>query len=148
MKLANDRAQDLFLLAKNHYKTPKVQRIADVARRLIGLHNLYDPDRMPWRDAAHVVVGDLIESGALTMRPHKLADFLLSLGPHPGWAMLGPDHSQDGGYYAVLIERVLAELSATRVLDDQGKWLMPFAKPEIDPLVNAALGLLVEAEPA
>lgn len=140
MKLKNDRVQDLFLLGKNHYEVPVGDRIANVARVIVGLHNLYDPAAMNFRDTAHVVVADLVESGVLQLTPHKLGAFLRALGPHPAGRLFGADHEQPGGYYAALIETVLTEVMRTKVIDDNsGEWAMPFPRTEPDPQVVAYL---------
>lgn len=136
MSLLNRREQDLMLLAKNHYKVPEGKRRADVARQLIGLHNLYDPTRMPWRDAAFVVAHDMIGSGLVTLSPDSLATFLVELGPHPV-SLLGPDHEQPGGYYASLIDKILE--AAARVKAREGDtYLLPW-QMQVDQQVVAWL---------
>ena len=124
MSLLNRREQDLMLQAKHHYKVPEGMRRADVARQLIGLHNLYDPTRMPWRDAAAVVANDLIGSGLVPLSPDKLATFLVDLGPYPV-SLLGPDHEQPGGYYAALIDRILETAAMVKVRDGDA-YLLPW----------------------
>jgi hypothetical protein len=136
MNLLNRREQDLMLLAKHHYKVPDGMRRADVARQLIGLHNLYDPTCMPWRDAAAVIAHDLIGSGLVPLSPDKLATFLVDLGPYPV-RLLGPDHEQPGGYYAALIDKICEAAAMVKVREGE-TYLLPW-EMQVDQQVVAWL---------
>lgn len=130
--MGNGREQDLMLLAKNHYKVPRGYRRADVARIIVGLHNLHDPSTMDWRDAASVVAHDLINSGLVPMTPDKMTRLMIDLGPHP-LRILGPDLDQPGGYYAALIDKLLEAAMMVRVREGD-VYLLPWemsADPQV-----------------
>lgn len=133
-RAVNNRAQDLLLLAKGHYRVTDGRLLAEHARRIVGFHNLYDVSLMSFRDAAWVVVNDLLPVLGIAFTGHRMTEFLISLGPQP---ITGHgNHPQ--GYYAGLIEAVLAEACRLQVRDGD-RWLLPFALPEADPFVAELL---------
>lgn len=143
MKLKNTRLQDLFLLAKHHYKPAPGQldgALADAARLIVGLHNLHDPTAMSWSTAAQCVASDFIIDGGLMWKPHALSKFLVDLAPSPAGALLGrgPDPSHPGGFHAALIAALLSEVAMQRVCEND-RWLLPFPRPDVDPVVAAFL---------
>lgn len=144
---ANSREQDLFLLAKQRYVVPSGMRPANAARLLVGWHNLHDPDAMSWRDAAQVCIGDLKDAGCLKGvfdDAVSLTEFLCrriapnTYGPGHVAQALGPDHSQPGGYFAVLIQALLSEAALCRVRDGD-TWLLEIEDCEPDPAFQAWL---------
>jgi hypothetical protein len=163
----NDRVQDLFLLAKNHYdphsgpharpdRSEPMDR-PEAARRIAAYHSMHDVSRMSWYDAAFVVAGEvlpLLQSaqgyGNLS-DPGRLTKFLVDLQPHA--RRLYPD-PHPAGYHADLIEALLSQLCSVQVrqgLRADGtpapfgeasashRWLMPFPECEPDPAVFALI---------
>jgi len=131
----NGRTQDLFLLAKGEYDAGQL-RLSECARRIIGFHNMSHIDRMGLRDAAWVVVNDLLPL-VMDRIGTRWADFLVSLGPHncTGYSR---HFSQVGrhpdGYYPSLIEAILEQVRVMRIREES-RWLLPFDPPQIDPFV-------------
>lgn len=138
--LTNTRQQDLFLLAKGTYDTKgRSLPVADAARLVVGMHNVYSPHDLPWDAAATCVVGDLVGS-VLVLEGDKLKRFLVEMGPSILDRMLGqPErHHRDGGYFRVLIESVCSGVLIAQVRSGD-EWLMPFPEPTPNDFVREYL---------
>ena len=122
----NSRKDDLILLAKNHYRTPKDR--VEGARRVVTIHNLNSFDSIRDVDVAHVVVHDLIELLLGSLNQWQVADLLLNLGPRP--PIVPGYYEHPDGFYAGLITSVLDKVAMIRVIGEKGEILIPLPKPD------------------
>lgn len=127
----NSRADDLLLLAKNHYLCPAGR--VEGARRIVSFHNLWSFD-IGIGDTAHVVLHDLMPIVLPTLKPDQVSRMLLQLGPRP---LLGGLIEREGGVYEALISMLMQETVMLPARGADGTVLMTL--PEPDPFLKAAL---------
>ena len=123
MKPANTRIQDVLLYAKRQYGVRN--DIRDLAV-IVGAHNLMDPDSLRPADLATVVLNDTLHLVLGATPVEKAKALLLQLGRHqePCFSRREPH------YYCSLVRHVIAEVAVLRVVDDEGRILIPMAKPD------------------
>lgn len=132
---ANERAEDLVLLAKRQYSVPDGVTFAQAARAIVSAHNAIEMERMPWRDALGVVLHDLFASGLVAMDAREMVAFVMELDPNQ---LLAPDHRQPGGFSAVVIDCALSRASGLRARSPEGDWLLPWPMAK-DPSIQTLL---------
>lgn len=135
---ANERPEDLILLAKRHYSLPDGVTFAQAARAIISAHNAIDMGRMPWRDTLGVVLHDLFASGLIAIEPREMVAFVMELDPSQ---LLAPDYDQPGGFSAVAIDCALSRASVLRARSPEGDWLLPWPMTP-DPAIQAVIDAL------
>ena len=135
----NTRQQDLFLLANGAYHIP-LDKLVEAVRHIVGWSAAITPEHVRYKDAASVLLGEFVEGNVVLLNPRQFSQFLLELGPDPHISCLGGNHSQDGGYYAALIESLMSKIRLTTVQKND-VWLMPFPKAEVDPTMQEKLNL-------
>lgn len=130
MKPANPRLADLVLYAKGHYGSRDT--IRDMAV-LVGLHANHDPDSVRPVDLAKVVLNDTLHLILGANPVARAKELLLRLGQHE----LPCPSRREPHYYSSLVRHLVDELAMVRVIDDDGRVLLPLPPP--DPFVQARL---------
>lgn len=133
----NTRPQDLLLAIKGQYASPDTVPMAEQVRRVVAAHNGVPLERMSWKDTAYVLLGDLLPVLRQEIdRDHQFIQFMMDLAPRRD---RGEVIELDDDYYAVLVDRVATRLLLSKVRDDNGNSLLPFAIPAPDAAVAALL---------
>lgn len=130
MKPANNRIQDVLLYCKRGYGIR--DDIRDLAV-IIGAHNLMDPDSLRPVDLAMVVLNDTLHLVLGATPVEKAKALLLQLGRHEESCFA----RREPHYYCSLVRHLVAEVAVLRVVDEEGRVLIPMAKP--DPQIQARL---------
>lgn len=137
IKPRNTRQQDLFLFAKGHYDPAGNRSDLEDVRRLLALHQNVYMQHMRWRDTAYLVLSDLEPLMTPELKGRHFVDFMMGFGPN-SIPVLGPDYTQPGEAFAVIIEKSLSVVRQMQVREG-GRWLLSLAEPQIDPAMLEAL---------
>ena len=126
-------------MAKGAYKVPR-EKLVEAVRHIVGWSAAITPEHVRYKDAASVLLGEFVEGNVVLLTPRQFSQFLIELGPDPHISCLGGNHSQEGGYYAALIESLMSKIRLTTVQKND-VWQMPFPRPEPDPAMQEKLKL-------
>lgn len=144
----NTLQQDLFLVAKSHYKSESLSRI-DMAKRICAVHILSEWSYFKTQDVAYWLMKEFVEAELILTNRLKLTTFMMEHGKYAldlGGNPLQPkaNVSYREQYMEILVNELLSQISLMPVLRD-GEWSMPFDKPEVDPYIQGLLDTPVEA---
>lgn len=130
MKPSNSRLQDVLLYAKGHYGSRDT--IRDLAV-IVGLHAHLDPDAVRPVDLATVLLNDTLHLVLGANPVARAKQLLIDLGKHE----LPCPSRREPHYYSTLVRNLVGEIAVLRMVDDDGRVLIPMSKP--DPHVQALL---------
>jgi hypothetical protein len=164
----NTLQQDLFLLAKNHYKSDTLTKL-DMAKRICAFHILMERSYFKTRDLIFWLMKEFVEAELILVSREKLTRFVLEHGKYQLSLSGNPMPNVQPGssspaerliasctvqgdpnvpylqtYFDILAQDLMSEINLMSVLRD-GEWSMPFDKPEVDPYIQGLLETAVEA---
>lgn len=136
----NTLQQDLFLLAKSHYRTENRSRSgAQLARVICAYHVVHDVASMSYDATLHWVLKEFVESGLILQNPGEVSKFFIGLVSECGMFDLTqqlqgqpPVAAQRKALVAELLINQLLSKVMTIPVRREGEWMMSFPEPKVD----------------
>lgn len=138
-KAANNIQQDLFFLAKNHYRIRKIDRITSI-KLILSVH-VIAMEYLQLRDILHWLMSEFYEKGVILTRPDNVTRLIVNPGSIHNFPPGKRSHQE------LMIHEIMDQIAIKQVYEN-GDYLLNFDKGTPDPQVQALLDAYAAYEEA